>query len=101
MSFLEHIVKQYYQNSSEDQLSNNESGLDVADVLEISVGAGEEGASSPDEVEENSEEFLEAIEEVSVLSRSVVEVDKVQAVEQLHKHRGSDHRLHADFHEGP
>jgi hypothetical protein len=42
MSFLEHIVKQYYQHSSEDQLSNDKCRLDVADVLEISVGAGEE-----------------------------------------------------------
>jgi hypothetical protein len=86
VSFLKHIVEQYNQHSSEDQLYNYESGFDVANTLEISVGAGEERASCPDEVEENSKEFLEAIEKVSGLSGSEIEIDKVEAVQKLRKH---------------
>jgi hypothetical protein len=53
--FLEHIIKQYHQHSSEDQLDDNEGGLDVANSLKISICAGKEGTGCPNEVEENSE----------------------------------------------
>lgn len=99
ISFLKELVKKHDENSSEEELEDNESSANETELSEGSVHTGGDVSNSLSEGDKEPSELLSLLEEFSLLFVVVVDLDDSSSCKKLKNHSRSDDRLNAQLHE--
>lgn len=86
VALLEQLVKQDHDDASNGKLGNNQDGVNGSKLGHFTVHAGEQVSDSLTNGDDDSEELLSGLEQLSVVLGAHVHFDDLGTSEELHDH---------------
>jgi len=98
VTLLQELIQQDHNNTSSEELKDDQNGVEGTKVSEVTVHAWEQVGECLSQSDDQTEELLGCLEEVSVLLRWLVHFNDLCTCKELHDHTwgndGWDTQLH-------
>jgi hypothetical protein len=98
--FLKKLIETEDEDSGEDELEDDEEGVERADVNDVAVHAGQDISNRLNNADDKTEELFSALVQFFFFLGGRVDVDDLGAEEELHDQARGDDGGDAELHEG-
>lgn len=100
VTLLQELIQQDHNDTSSEELQDDENSVESAKVSKITIHAWEQVSEGLSKSNDKTEEFLCGLEQVSVLLRWLVYFNDLCTCKKLHDHTWGDNGGDTQLHEG-